>query len=73
MSQKRTRLVAVTATVAFVAACGGSDMKPITSLFGPTMQMAFALSPTDAPLTSAEIQGLTVDLPLSLTTDPIDF
>ena len=72
MSHNRTRLVILSATVAFLAACGGSQLIPATSLFGPTMTKAFARSTTDAPLTSAEIQNLAEERPLSLTTDPID-
>ena len=72
MTHNRTRLVVLSATIAFLAACGGSQMIPATSLFGPTMKQAFSRSATDEPLTSAEIQRLMVDRPLSLTTDPID-
>ena len=60
------------AIVAFVAACNDGDMKPVTSMFGPTMKAAFALDETDEPLTTAKIQGLLTDSPLSLTTDPIN-
>ena len=45
---------------------------PVDSLFGPTMQAAFLLVETDAPMASADIVGLAADRPLSLTTDPID-
>lgn len=72
MSTKRTKLIALAATLAFLAACGGSQMLPGSSLFGPTVKAAFAKSSTDEPLTSAQIQGLLTDRPLSLTADPID-
>lgn len=72
MTQKRARIIAASTTLAFLAACGSAALLPETTLFGPTMESAFALDKTDEPLSSEEILGLAADRPLSLTTDPID-
>lgn len=72
MAQNRTKAIVATATLGLLVACGSAAMLPVTQLFGPTMAAALALGPTDEPLSSTEIAGLSTDRPLSLTTDPID-
>ena len=72
MTRNRTRIIVASAMLGLLAACGGAALLPVDSLFGPTMQAAFLLVETDAPMASADIVGLAADRPLSLTTDPID-
>lgn len=72
MTQKRTRFIVAAATLGILAACNNSDLTPVTAMFGQTMQAAFALTATDEPLTSAQIQGLATEVPVSLTTEPVD-
>ncbi len=74
LKRKMPSKVAITGSLLLLAACGGGGgaLLATTGLFGPTVQASFARGATEAPLTSAQIQQLTVDRAVSFTTDPID-